>query len=251
MGLIQTGAVFERKGLATTSSQPRYALRKSFADLFAARKAQFDSLVQQWRQDHLSHGALARLALVQQGLGKAESDRQVSVAFPNGSVRRMSPGPSSLITKAVIEEFATRFLEDPGVLFVSESRRKVVLSDQALSQSIGLDIDAQRVLPDIILVDMAPSTPLLAFVEVVATDGPVSESRRSDLMQIARGAGFEECDATFVTALLDRSERGVFKKISADIAWGSFVWFASEPEHLISYSAPFPAMCYLHQLCRL
>ena len=36
----------------------------------------------------------------------------------------------------------------------------------------------------------------------------------------------------FVTAYLDRSD-AAFKKTVDALAWGSFIWFASEPDHLV------------------
>ena len=83
------------------------------------------------------------------------------VTFPNGETRDMEPGPSSVISKAVVEEFAARFLEQPGVIWLSESRNQVVARDDRLAQAIGLAIDPGRNLPDLILVDLGPTEPLL------------------------------------------------------------------------------------------
>lgn len=86
---------------------------------------------------------------------------------------------NSAINKDVIEVFAPRFLGDPSVLFVSESRNKVVALDDNLATSIGLSIKADKDLPDIILVDLKPTKALLVFVEVVATDGSISARRKA------------------------------------------------------------------------
>lgn len=231
-GLILVGAVIERPNVPTTSDKPRYALAKDFADLFTCDEGGFPSLVEAWREQHLSAGALARVRLVQQSVASQRDDK-VQVIFPNGDLRRMSPGPSSEISKAVIEQFAPRFLEQPGVIFLSDSRRKVVDRDDQLARAISLNIAAEKLLPDILLVDLAPKTPLLVFVEVVASDGPVSEQRKSQLLQLAASANYEAEDVAFVTALLDRG--AVFRKIASEIAWDSFVWFASEPDFIVKY----------------
>ncbi len=154
------------------------------------------------------------------------------VAFPNGETRRLAQGPSSVITKAVVEEFTRRFLMKPGVIFLSESRNKTVARDDALARAIGIVISADRFLPDILLVDLGPKNPLLVFVEVVATDGPVSASRKEAFLQITTNAGFTEKQVAFVTAYLDRGQTA-FKKTASEISWNSFVWFVSEPDHLI------------------
>ena len=50
------------------------------------------------------------------------------------------------------------------------------------------------------------------FVEVVATAGAVSASRREALLQIATDANFDEGDVTFVSAFEDR-DRSAFPSV--------------------------------------
>jgi hypothetical protein len=148
----------------------------------------------------------------------------------------MKPGPSSEITKAVIEIFAPRFLRKPAVLLVSESGNKVVARDDELAKSIGLVIKTDKNLPDTILVDLGPEHPRLIFVEVVATDGPINERRKQSLEKIAAEAGFAIEHIAFVTAFLDRSA-APFKKVVDSLAWGSYAWFVAEPHALIELSS--------------
>jgi hypothetical protein len=115
---------------------------------------------------------------------------------------------------------------------MSESRNKVVARDDELARTIGLSIQPDRNLPDTILVDLAPKHPLLIYIEIVATGGPVREERKIALTQLANEAGFPADHLAFVTAYLDRSEK-VFKQTVDRLAWGTFVWFASEPTNLV------------------
>ena len=234
-GLVAIGAIQERTDLPTTSSKPRYALKANFAALFDPELTgkKLEKAVAAWQADVLSKGAQARLAIVRKGAAKAGD--QVLVTFPNGETRRMKPGPSSEITKAVIEVFAAQFLQEPAVIFVSESGNKVVARDEELAKSIGLDIKADKDLPDTILADLGPKHPLLVFVEVVATDGPVSERRKTALQAVVEAAEFPIEHVAYVTAYLDRSN-APFKKTVDSLAWGTYAWFASEPEHLLIFS---------------
>lgn len=234
-GLVAIGAVIERAGVPTTSSKPRYALTAAFAALFnpALEGEALAQAIATWQAEALNKGALARLAIVRRGAG-ASTD-QVLVTFPNGETRRMKPGPSSEITKAVVEVFAPTFLTDPAVVFLSESGNKVVARDDELARSIGLAIQADKNLPDTILVDLGPAHPLLVFVEVVATDGPISQRRKEALEELVAEAGFPAEHVAFVTAYLDRSA-GPFKKTVDSLAWGSYAWFAAEPERLMVFS---------------
>ncbi|HUZ12483.1 MAG TPA: BsuBI/PstI family type II restriction endonuclease [Caulobacteraceae bacterium] len=235
-GLVTVGAAIERVGLATTSSRPRYALTKAFAALFAPglNDEAFHAAATSWRDHNLSPGALARIALVR--AGAASSGDFILATFPSGEVRRMKPGPSSIITKAVVGVFAKRFLGEAAVLLVSDSGVKVVARDDHLARRLGFEIKADKDLPDIILVDLARRQPLLVFVEVVATDGPMSERRKHALTALVAAAGYDERHTAFVTAYLDRSG-GAFRRTVAKLAWGSYAWFASEPEGLLELTA--------------
>lgn len=232
--LLQNGAVIDRP-VATTSSAGRYALQAEFAELLSPEldDATFIAKAAAWREKHLNAGALARIAIVRKGA--AAGGTYELVTFPNGETRRMATGPSADISKAVIEVFAARFLQKPGVITLSESGNKVVARDDELAKAIGLTIPADKSLPDIVLVDLGPVHPLLVFVEVVHTDGPVNDARKTALLQIAEGAGFAPQHVAFVTAFLDRAS-ATFRKTVSSLAWGSYAWFASEPDSLMVFS---------------
>ena len=231
-GLVPTGAVKERGDAPTTSAKPRYALTSDFAALFDPDLTgdALEAAIGAWQRTNLSAGALARVAILRRGAVASESG--VMVTFPNGETRRMEVGPSSEISKAVIEDFAPRFLARPGVIFLSESGNKVVARDDQLARAIGLRIQSDKNLPDMVLVDLGPVHPLLVFVEVVATDGPIGETRKAALLRITEQAGFPPAHVAFVTAYLDRSA-SAFKKTVDALAWNSFGWFMSEPDHLL------------------
>lgn len=60
----------------------------------------------------------------------------------------------------------------------------------------------------------------------------MNESRRTALLSLAVEAGFREEQVAFVTAYADR-DHAAFKGSVSELAWKSFAWFASEPEHVI------------------
>lgn len=232
--LIQNGAVIDRP-LPTTSPAGRYALQGDFAELLSPDldEATFIAKAAAWREKYLNAGALARIAIVRRGA--ASGGEYELVTFPNGETRRLATGPSADISKAVIEVFALKFLQKPGVITLSESGNKVVARDDELAKAIGLTIPADKSLPDIVLVDLGPSHPLLIFVEVVHSDGPVNDTRKKTLLEIAKGAGFPAEHVAFVTAYLDR-DAATFRRNVSSLAWGSYAWFASEPDRLIVFS---------------
>lgn len=234
-GLVEYGAAMERTDLPTTSPKGRYALTASFAQLFDPTLGG-DALAERiaaWNAATLSAGARARAALLRRAA--VPTAHGVLVTFPNGETRRLATGPSSEIAKAVVEDFAPRFLKNPGVLWISESGQRETYRDATLLKDLGVTLRTDRVLPDIILVDLgAPGdTPLFVFVEVVASDGPVTEQRRTALLALITEAGYDANRAAFVTAYLDR-DNGAFKRTMPALAWSSFAWFLSEPDKIIS-----------------
>ena len=146
-GLVRMGAVKERAGLPTTSPRPRYALAEEFVRLFDSGLTGevLQAGIEEWQRVNLSTGALARVAIMRRGAVAREG--RVLVTFPSGETRQMEPGPSSVISRAVVEEFAPRFLEQPGVIWLSESRNQVVARDDRLARDIGLTIQPDRNLP--------------------------------------------------------------------------------------------------------
>ena len=173
---------------------------------------------------------LARISIMRAGAAAGASG--VLVTFPNRETRQLAPGPSSIITQAVIEVFAKNFLDDPAVLWLSESGNRVVARDDELAAAIGLRIEADRNLPDIILADLGPADPLIVFIEVVATDGAVTPRRQEALLALTDEAGFSRGQVAFLTAYQDRESAG-FRKTVSGLAWGSFAWFVSEPDNIV------------------
>ncbi len=230
--LVELGAVEERPGIPTTSSKPRYALRAKFADLFAPEVAEehLTAAIAEWQESNLSATARARLVLVRSGAGPISHD--LLVRLPNGETRRIAQGPSASLTQAVVEEFAPRFLGTPAVVLLSESAQKLTYGDEALAKAIGFNLQVSGTLPDVILVDLDGRSPLIVFVECVATDGAVTERRRAELASLTAEGGFPPGDCAYLTVFHDRAS-SPFPRMASSLAWGSFAWFTTEPEHLL------------------
>lgn len=234
LGFVDIGAVDKIPGIATTSSTPIYFLKADFAALFdpGLTDDALKAAVESWQAKHLSPAARARMALI--AAGKVKRNDEVPVNCPDGTIAKLAPGPSSLISKGVVEEFAQHFLSAAALLWMSESGAKVRYHDDAAAKALGLNIDASKALPDIILVNVGESgdDTALVFVEVVASDGPMTQARKDALLSYVKMAKFPEDQCYFGTAFEDRAD-SAFKKALPTLAWGSFVWFRSEPERLL------------------
>ena len=117
---------------------------------------------------------------------------------------------------------------------ISESATKLDYEDRRIGETIGFRIDISSTLPDLVLVDLAASQLLLVFVECVVSDGAITKQRREELLDLAIQQGFTDRNCAFVTAFEDRSAP-VFRKVSSSLAWATFAWFASEPDHVIHF----------------
>jgi hypothetical protein len=84
-----------------------------------------------------------------------------------------------------------------------------------------------------ILADLGSGGTRLLFVEIVATDGAITERRRGALLELTRAAGFDDAQTGFLTAYQDREGAG-FRKTVSQLAWGSCAWFMSEPDQLMA-----------------
>lgn len=230
--MVRLGCVIEKTGLATTSPIPRYSLQNDFANLFdpSLTDEKFTIAANDWRQKYLSQSALARIALSKKMV--TQNNAGVLVTLPNGETRRLSPGPSSELIKAVLEKFSKKFLKNPAAILISESAKKIIMKDEDLCNSIGLNIDVSTVLPDIILMELGSSLPLLLFIECVATDGPISERRKKELENIAVNARYNINDCVYITVFKDRTDQ-VSRRLNPSIAWGTFIWYATEPDSII------------------
>lgn len=119
-------------------------------------------------------------------------------------------------------------------MWLSESGNKIVARDDQVANAIGLRIEPDKNLPDLIFADLGPAEPLIVFVEVVATDGAITPRRQDAIYAITDKAGFKRSQIAFVSAYQDRQSAGL-KKTVAGLAWNSFAWFVSEPDNIVIF----------------
>ena len=229
--LVSMGLVGRKAGVPTTSSAPVYFLRATFAALFdpALDGLALQDSIETWRKAHLSSTTLKRMALKAQGALARQGD--VLIELPDGARMRLSAGPSTPILKALIEDYAPRWLQRPAVLWISASDRKTQPQFVEMAATVGLRFETAKLLPDLILADLDDPASFV-FCEVVATDGPVDEARKAAFLELTRGCGIADASVRFVTAYLDR-EAPQLRKTFHRVAVGSELWFSNEPELVV------------------
>lgn len=230
---LDHGALRHRPGIATTSSHPRWALTEGFADLFdpGLNGDAFEAAIEGWRATRMSPGDLLRIATHRD---RERAVHAVEVRLPSGEVRALEPGNASIILRGVLQDWALSRLIDPVVLSVSEPGDKVYLADASRLRSLGITIDASSVLPDAVIVDIAAAPPTFWIVEAVATDGPITEDRRRQLLRWAKSQRIPPESCRFLSAFFSRNDP-IAKRRLKDLATGTFAWYASEPTRELAW----------------
>jgi hypothetical protein len=225
------GIVVKRQGVPTTSPAPIYALAAEFADLFnpALQGLELADAIVRWQKKHLDPMTLKRMQLLASGV--VESEGQVTVVLPTTGVSlRLAPGEASHITKGVCEIMSVIAFAQPVVVHVSTSEQKSFPQLAGSAEKLGFKFDPSMELPDVVIFNLKDNT--VAFIEVVHTDGVVTELRKEALLRLAREAGIPPEQVMMVTAFEDRSSTA-FRKRMSELARGSWVWCRTEPHLFI------------------
>ena len=238
----QLGAVKRLGGVPTSSGRPTWALEQHFADLFnpALMGDDLVEAISAWVDTHMAPGQRLRAQHARQ---RDRQGQAVTVTLPDGQSRILEPGLSSLILKNVIEVWAPKALKQPVVLTISEPGAKLLVDDELLLAQIGLTLDVRNVLPDALLADIGTEPVQFWIIEAVATDGPITDSRRGDLLAWAERQGINPSDCRFLTAFESRGA-SVAKRRLKDLGSGTFAWFMDEPDHALSWSSIAPRWDY-------
>ncbi len=102
------------------------------------------------------------------------------------------------------------------------------VADAARLRALGLTIDTSSLLPDAVIVDIAAKPPTFWIVEAVASDGPVTEDRRKQLLRWAQDQRIPPGSCRFVSAFASRHAAPARRRLK-DLAAGSYAWYADEP----------------------
>jgi len=231
---LDFGALRHREGVKTTSSEPRWALAASFADLFEPdlTGGAFREAVDAWRESHLNPGDMLR---VRSARARDHNQYSVTVDLPGGGTRTLEPGEASLILKGVVEHWAPARLGDPVVLTISEPGKKLRVADSETLDAVGLNINVSLLLCDAMIVDLATRPATFWMVEAVASDGPIDEDRKQDFLQWAEDHHIPTGACRFLTAFTSRHSAAARKRLK-DLAVDTYAWYADEPDRELAWS---------------
>lgn len=154
--------------------------------------------------------------------------QRIPVTLANGQMLQLSPGDHSLLIKAVIEEFAARFVQGGQLIYAGDTGEKMGFFDRDLLRELGVVVDAHGKMPDVVIYH--PERHWLLLVESVTSHGPMDGKRHDELMKLFAGS---KAGLVYVTAF---PSRAVMARYLDEIAWETEVWVADAPSHLIHFN---------------
>ena len=179
-----------------------------------------------WRRK-LAVYLAGRESLIAQYARQREQIR-VPLEIAPGKRISLSPGAHSDLIRAIVEEFAPRFVPGGVLVYVGDTGDKWGYFDAPLLATLGVTVDAHGKMPDVVL--HFPAKNWLVLVESVTSHGPVDGKRHAELARLFAGS---QAGLVYVTAFPDRS---VMSRHVDHIAWETEVWVADAPSHLIHFN---------------
>jgi BsuBI/PstI restriction endonuclease domain len=159
---------------------------------------------------------------------KVNEFEMLPVKLATGGTIRFSPGDHSELIKAIIEEFAQRFVPGGVLVYAGDTGDKWGYFDREYLASLGVVLDGHGKMPDVVL--YFPEKKWLLLVEAVMSHGPVDAKRHGELARLFKDS---IAGLVFVTAF---PSRAFMARYLADIAWETEVWCADAPSHLIHFN---------------
>jgi hypothetical protein len=152
----------------------------------------------------------------------------IPVQVAPGQKIKLSPGEHSGLIRAIIENFAPRFVPSAELIYAGDTGEKWGYFDAVLLAKLGVNVDAHGKMPDVVLFD--PKRKWLVLVESVTSHGPVDGKRHAELAKL-----FSESKngLVYVTAF---PTRAIMSRYLGEIAWETEVWVADAPSHLIHFN---------------
>ena len=213
---FRTAALVEDNGKATNSPNYRYRLTKETFQLLRVR----DTM--EWEV------SLRRFQHYHPSLVETYASKRKMIMMPvkiNGQDFSFSPGKHNELQKAIIEEFAPRFVPDSECLYVGDTIEKDLVKNVEKLTKLGFEITLHDKMPDVVL--YREDKDWLYFVESVTSVGPMDPKRILEITEMTKDV---TAGKIFVTAFLDFK---TYKKFSEKLAWETEVWIAEMPEHMI------------------
>lgn len=174
------------------------------------------------------HQYLNSVETLQKRYARAREMRKIPVTLAEGTELYLTPGAHSQLVKAIIEEFAPRFVPGGEVIYVGDTGNKWRYFDEDALRDLGVTMDLHGKMPDVVIHHLEKDW--LILIEAVTSHGPVDSQRRAELATLFAAA---RPGLVYVTAFLTRNDT---LKYLNDISWETEVWVRETASHLIHFN---------------
>ncbi len=164
---------------------------------------------------------------LKQRYSRARELKMVPVTLAEGREIYLTPGAHSKLVKAIIDEFAPRFVPGGRVIYVGDTGDKWRYFDEKALQALGVAVDIHGKMPDVVIHHVEKDW--LVLIEAVTSHGPVNAKRREELAMLFQDA---RPGLVYVTTFLTRSDMA---RYISDISWETEVWVREAGTHLIHF----------------
>ncbi|MBN1660377.1 MAG: Eco57I restriction-modification methylase domain-containing protein [Anaerolineae bacterium] len=172
-------------------------------------------------------GYLRSAETLRQRYARARQLKMVPVTLAEGHEFYLTPGEHSRLTKAILDEFAPRFVPGGHVVYVGDTGGKWRYFDEDALHALGVTVDVHGKMPDVVIHHVDKDW--LVLVEAVTSHGPVNPKRREELRTLFKDA---RPALVYVTAFLTRSDMA---RYASEISWETDVWVQEAGTHLIHF----------------
>jgi len=139
----------------------------------------------------------------------------------------MTTGDEPSLVQQIVDEFCPRFTVGGEVWYVRRPGAQSTVVDEEAFRVSDIGLGPGSKMPDVIVKHAIENWILL--IEAVTSDRPLDEVRRDNP---AASEGADSLRLVYVAAFADRA---AFRRYAMDIPWGTHVWVAAEPDHLIHF----------------
>jgi len=170
---------------------------------------------------------LGSVVTLKQRYARARELKMVPVTLAEGQEVYLTPGAHSRLMKAIVDEFAPRFVPGGYVIYVGDTGDKWRYFDEEALRALGVTVDVHGKMPDVVIHHVEKDW--LVLIEAVTSHGPVNAKRREELAALFQDA---RPGLVYVTAFLTRSDMA---RYIGDISWETEVWVKEAGTHLIHF----------------
>ena len=146
----------------------------------------------------------------------------------NEQIIKLSPGIHNQLQAKIIEEFLPRFCPNARVLYIGDSARKLIYTENKLIKKLNLSITKHNKLPDVVLYDIQKDC--LFLIEAVTAHGPISPKRQIELEKTLKSCNSKRI---YISTFPSFAE---FKKHITNVAWETEIWIENNPDHIIHFN---------------